>query len=85
MTRAPPSRPITPVARARHAIGAGLTGAFANDVPRTLVVTGGSIPATATAVTGNLTVTGQTGGGYLAVTKTPTRDARHLDPQLPAR
>ena len=47
----------------------GLSGAFANGVPRTLVVTGGSIPATAIAVTGNVTVTGQTGAGYLAVTR----------------
>ena len=64
--------PVTPSRVLDSRIGVGLSGAFANGVPRTLVVTGGSIPATAIAVTGNVTVTGQTGAGYLAVTRTPT-------------
>lgn len=54
-------------------IGAGLTGKFANNTPRTLTIAGSpGIPSSATAITGNLTVTQQSGPGYLAVTKTPT-------------
>jgi len=46
----------------------GLTGASKANVARTFQVTGrGGVPANATAVTGNLTVTGQTAGGYLFV------------------
>jgi len=47
----------------------GLPGPFTNHVARTFVVTGGSsgVPSTATAVTGNLTVTGQTSSGYLFI------------------
>ena len=37
------------------------------------------IPGTATAITGNLTVTQQTAAGYLAVTRDADRDARHVD------
>jgi hypothetical protein len=63
---------ITPVRvlDSRHDIG--LTGAFANKVPRPLQITGGAIPATAIAITGNLTVTQQSAAGFLAVTTTPT-------------
>jgi hypothetical protein len=44
----------------------GLWGSFASRSPRTFQVTGrGGIPAGATAVTGNLTATQQTGIGYL--------------------
>jgi hypothetical protein len=46
--------------------GTGLSGAFSSHVGRSFQVTGkGGIPAGATAVTGNLTVTGQTSVGYL--------------------
>lgn len=48
--------------------GLGLSGAFSVHVARTLQVTGyGQVPTNATAVTGNLTVTGQTSLGYLYV------------------
>jgi hypothetical protein len=52
-----------------------LFGPFSNSVPRTLV-TGGhfGVPATALAVTGNLTVVGPTKAGYVSITKNP--DAR---------
>ena len=56
----------------------GLSGPFTNHAARTFGVTGGSsvVPAGATAVTGNLTVTGQTSSGYLfigpVVTNNPT-------------
>jgi outer membrane protein assembly factor BamB len=47
----------------------GLPGPFTNHVARTFGVTGGSsgVPSGATAVTGNLTVTGQTSSGYLFI------------------
>jgi hypothetical protein len=57
--------------------GLGLSGPFEPGAPRTLQVTGRhagdgarNIPVTAIAVTGNLTVTGQTSSGWLTVTPT---------------
>ncbi len=64
--------PVTPARVLDTRNATGLSGTFANKVPRTLIVTGGTIPATATAITGNLTVTQQSAAGYLAVTRTPT-------------
>jgi hypothetical protein len=52
--------------------GLGLGGAFKANVPRTLSIAGAhGIPADATAITGNLTVVGQTHSGYLSVTPSP--------------
>ena len=52
--------------------GKGLTGPFLANVPRSFVVTdGATIPLDATAITGNLTVVGQTRAGYVSVTPTP--------------
>jgi subtilase family serine protease len=46
----------------------GLSGPFSSHVARTFGVAGaGGVPANATAVTGNLTVTSQTSGGYLYI------------------
>ena len=47
----------------------GLSGPFTNHVARTFQVTGGAsgVPSNAIAVTGNLTVTGQTSSGYLFI------------------
>ena len=46
--------------------GTGISGAFSSHVARTFGVTGkGGVPAGAVAVTGNLTVTGQSAAGYL--------------------
>jgi predicted secreted Zn-dependent protease len=46
----------------------GLSGPFSSHVARTFTVRGhGGVPSNATAVTGNLTVTGQTSLGYLAI------------------
>ena len=46
----------------------GLSGAFNSHVARTFTVWGhGGVPSNATAVTGNLTVTGQTSLGFLAI------------------
>jgi serine protease inhibitor ecotin len=48
--------------------GNGLSGPFSSHAARTFGVTGrGGVPANATAVTGNLTVTSQTSSGYLYV------------------
>jgi len=49
--------------------GTGLVGPFVSGTPRTLVVRDlGGVPPEATAITGNLTVVGQTKAGYLSVT-----------------
>jgi hypothetical protein len=58
--------PLTPMRDldTRNGTG-GLAGPFTNHAARTFTVSG--IPTTATAVTGNLTVTGQTSGGYLFI------------------
>jgi spore germination protein YaaH len=59
--------PLTParILDTRDGTG-GLSGPFSSHVARTFQVTGsGGVPSTATAVTGNLTVTGQTSLGYL--------------------
>ena len=51
----------------------GLTNGFTSSVPRTLSVAGSmGIPTDATAVTGNLTVVGQSKGGYVSITRTST-------------
>ncbi len=61
--------------------GTGLAGAFSSHVARTFGVIGGNggVPAGATAVTGNLTVTAQTSGGFLFIgpagTNNPTSSA----------
>ena len=54
--------------------GNGLSGAFSASVARTFQVAGrGGVPANAVGVTGNLTVTGQTAGGYLFLGPVATR------------
>ena len=61
--------PLTPtrVLDSRDGTG-GLSGAFSSHVARTFTVIGhASVPSGAIAVTGNLTVTGQTSLGYLAI------------------
>ena len=68
---------LTPVRLLDSRIGNGLTGPFQAKVARTFQVTGrGGVPANAVGVTGNLTVTGQTAGGYLylgpVATNSPT-------------
>ena len=65
--------PIPPVRvlDTRPAFQIGLSGPFVANVPRTFQVSGGlAIPADAVAVTGNVTITNQTAGGYLSVTPT---------------
>jgi spore germination protein YaaH len=60
--------PLTPSRILDTRSGTGLSGAFSSHVARTFQVTGvGGVPAGATAVTGNLTVTQQSSVGYLAI------------------
>ena len=57
---------LTPARILDSRVGNGLSGPFASGTARTFGVTGqGGVPANATAVTGNLTVTGQTALGYI--------------------
>jgi outer membrane protein assembly factor BamB len=69
---------VPPVSSTFHAVtparvldtrsGLGLAGPFSSHVARTFAVAGhGGVPAGASAVTGNLTVTGQTSKGYLFI------------------
>ncbi|MEX1173040.1 MAG: hypothetical protein WEG56_10560 [Chloroflexota bacterium] len=56
----------------RTSVLSGLTGKFTSGAPRTLDADGHwGIPAGAHAVTGNLTVVGQSGAGYASITSTP--------------
>jgi hypothetical protein len=48
-------------------VGNGLAGAFRTSTPRSFQVTGRGVPTNAIAVTGNLTVTGQTAAGYVTL------------------
>ena len=62
---------LTPARILDTRIGTGLSGKFVSTVPREFAVTGaGGVPSGAIAVTGNLTVTGQTGAGFVALTLT---------------
>ena len=64
-TAAPRSSRSTPARLLDSRFGVGLSGPFATGVPRTFQVTGrGGVPAEATAVTGNLTVTASTAPGF---------------------
>ena len=68
--------PITSARVLDTRFGTGLSGRFVINAPRTFQVTGvggvGGVPAGATAVTGNLTVVGQSRAGYVSLTPTPT-------------
>jgi hypothetical protein len=66
--------PITAARVLDTRVGTGLSGKFVVNVPRPFQVSGhGGVPAGAVAVTGNLTVVGQTKAGY--VTLAPEPDA----------
>jgi hypothetical protein len=57
--------PVTPARLLDSRVGNGLSGLFAANSPRTFQVSGrAGVPASAVAVTGNLTVTGQSAAGY---------------------
>jgi hypothetical protein len=71
---------VTPNRVLDSRFGNGLSGAFQAGVPRTFQVTNRTgdatrnIPSSATAVTGNITVTQQASPGWLTVTPNPTSD-----------
>ena len=65
--------PINPVRLLDSRFNNGLNGTFAANVPRTVDIAGRlGIPNDAVAITGNLTVVGQTEAGYAAATPLPT-------------
>jgi PKD repeat protein len=65
--------PLTPARVVDTRVGTGLSGPLSANVPRTFQVSGQSgVPAGAVAVTGTLTVTGQTSLGYLYLGPNPT-------------
>jgi hypothetical protein len=64
--------PLTPSRLLDTRVGTGLGGPFSANSPRTFAVSGrGGVPAEAIAVTGNLTVTGQTQPGYIYLGPNP--------------
>lgn len=64
--------PIEPVRALDTRVPIGLSGRFASKVPRTFCITGCvPVPDDAVAVTGNLTVTGQTTAGYVFLGPVP--------------
>jgi spore germination protein YaaH len=68
---------ITPARLLDTRVGNGLSGAFANGVARTFRVAGrGGVPANALAVTGTLTVVGQSSAGYASIGPSATTVAR---------
>ncbi len=67
---------VSPVRVLDSRFGTGLSGAFTAGVPRTWQVAGiADVPADAVAVTGNVTVTAQTGAGWVTVSPTPSPNA----------
>ena len=67
--------PLAPVRVLDTRTAIGLSGTFGNNSPRRLTIAGThGVPLTATAITGNLTVTQQSAAGYLAITKDLTAD-----------
>ena len=66
--------PLTPTRLLDTRNGTGLIGAFSSHAASTFQVTGTVVPSNATAVTGNLTVTSQTGAGYLYIGPVATND-----------
>jgi len=65
--------PITPTRLVDTRTGLGIGSKLVAGTPRTFAVTGkAGVPAAAKAVTGNVTVVGQTAGGFVSVTPTAT-------------
>ena len=65
--------PISPSRVLDTRINLGLSGKFTSGTARTFAVAGhGGVPSNAVAVTGNVTVTQQTGAGYVSLTVAPT-------------
>jgi len=72
--------PFTPTRILDTRSGTGLSSAFNSHLARTFGVSGiGVLPSYATAITGNLTVTGQTGNGYLFIGPAATKRSHEFD------
>ncbi len=77
--------PLTPARILDSRTGTGLSGAFSSHVARTFSVWGaGGVPTEATAVTGNLTVTGQTSRGFLYAGPVPVDNPTSSTLNFPA-
>ena len=69
--------PIDPTRVVDSRTNVGVTGIFNAGTPKTFQVAGvATIPANAIAVTGNVTVTGQSAAGYVSITTTATATPR---------
>jgi spore germination protein YaaH len=78
--------PVTAVRLLDTRTGNGLAGKFTSRAPRTFFVAGrGGIPADATAVTGNLTVTEQTSSGFLTLSPIPDASPSTSTLNFPSR
>ena len=70
-------KPVPPVRLLDTRFGNGLSGSFLSNTPRSVPIRGrGGIPQAAIAISANLTVTGQTSGGYVSLTPSRTRPRR---------
>jgi spore germination protein YaaH len=77
--------PLPPTRILDSRSGAGFSGALTSHVARVFQVTGvGGVPANATAVTGNLTVTQQTSLGYLYLGPNPVNNPTNSTLNFPA-
>jgi hypothetical protein len=77
--------PIDPLRVVDSRTNVGVTGIFNASTPKTFQVSGvGTIPADAIAVTGNVTVVGQTAAGYVSITTTATATPRSSTLNFPA-
>ena len=85
--RRQPTYPSTPTRILDTRNGTAALGCHSpSHAARTFQVTGnGGVPSDATAVTGNLTVTGQTSSGFLFIGPDPDQQPDQLDSQLPGR
>ena len=77
--------PLTPTRLLDTRNGTGLSGPFGSHAARTFTVAGaGGVPADAMAVTGNLTVTGQTSMGFLYIGPNATNNPTSSTLNFPA-
>jgi hypothetical protein len=77
--------PLDPTRLVDSRTNQGIAGALSSHHAQGFTVTGGVIPAGATAVTGNLTVTQQTSGGFLYVGPTPSDNPTSSTLNFPVR
>ncbi len=78
--------PITPVRilDTRTATKVGTLSRFTSGTPQTFQVTGGTIPASAKAITGNVTVVNQKASGYVSITPVATSSPTSSTINFPA-